>query len=158
MVAYNDDIQVVTKSLILKTLQPFFFSPLYFPSLTRFSLSFTLYLTIASTNLSRRHWSSLLCCRLSLSCRRWHQSQRFSSPIVGGASVRRSLATLQLADRSRRFISHHPSTLQFAPSGDPLPPTPNRRPFASHHNRRRFSSCNGYFFFSFELIFLLIFW
>ena len=147
MVAYNDDIQVVTKSLILKTLQPFFFSPLYFPSLTRFSLSFTLYLTIASTNLSRRHWSSLLCCQLSLSCRRWHQSQCFSSPIVGDASVRRSLAMLQFADRSRRFISHHPSTLQFAPSGDPLPPTPNRRPFASHHNRRRFSSCNGYFFF-----------
>ena len=136
MVAYNDDIQVVTKSLILKTLQPFFFSPLYFPPLTRFSLSFTLYLTIASTNLSRRHWSSLLCCQLSLSCRRWHQSQRFSSLIVGDASVRRSLATLQLADRSRRFISHHPSTLQFAPSGnafgdlrlppptsDPSPPT-----------------------------------
>ena len=77
-VAYSDNIQVVTKSLILKTLQPHlpsFFFPLYFPFLTGFSLSLTQYLIAASPELSRRRRSNLLYRRSSLSCRRWHRRE-----------------------------------------------------------------------------------
>ena len=102
-VAYSDDIQVVTKSFILKHFgppPPFIFLSLlslFFPSLIQFSLSRTLSLTAASPQLAvTADWAC--CCR------------RSSSPLPQLALFH------SFAPNQQRFTPSHPS-------GDLLPPT-----------------------------------
>nr|POF10899.1 hypothetical protein CFP56_16019 [Quercus suber] len=49
----------------------------------------------------------------TLKHRRWLQSRCLSVAVGadGDASARRTIATLQLVERSQRFSSHHPATL-----------------------------------------------
>ena len=133
-VAYSDDIQVITKSLILKTLQPFYFIILFiyiffhfshfiFPPLPD-SLFPSLYTSQLLHSISAvvvdRAGRAIVGTNWDASARCWRRSQRFSSP-----NVRDTLAhTIP-----RRFSSHHLVTL---PTTLHLPP--NWQPFTSHHN------------------------
>ena len=136
MVAYSDDIQVITKSLILKTLQPFFFPHFIFRPLPD-SLFPSLY-TSQSLQLISAVATDRACCAANWVCRAAVGTNR-------NASARRLLAALQFADRWQRFSSpivrdasfrtirwrfnsHHLATLLATlclppPIGDPSPPT-----------------------------------
>ena len=116
-VPYSDDLQVVTKSITLKTLQPLF----------SFSL-FPLY----PDSLFHSHISQLSP-PIDLPCHRSRRFRSFSLPIatlqivVRCASTRRSLAMLQLASDTSSFYSWRRFIL--CPIGDASSATLHRRRF-----------------------------